>query len=140
MTTIEKLLTAFDRYDDLIHKHITKPIEDRNDPKLEIAAAELNKIAHEAQERYTMEALRERAIEAIKAFNDANHRMHQEMEVDESGWRVDSWKNNNLEIELQKAAVECCAFQEAYAIVTGNSYDATANELHAATEELDATQ
>jgi hypothetical protein len=67
----KKLLTAFDRYDELIHKHITEPIENRNDPELETAAAELNKIAHEAQERETaiIDALKVKLITAAGNVN-----------------------------------------------------------------------
>lgn len=48
MLMTEKLIAAFDRYDTLLHKHITEDISERNDPELVKAAAELNKTANEA--------------------------------------------------------------------------------------------
>lgn len=69
---IEKLIAAFDRYDKLLHGHITEEISERNDPQLEEAAVVLNKTAYEAKEAEAkiIETLKVDFITAAMNVND----------------------------------------------------------------------
>jgi hypothetical protein len=99
----EKLIAAFDRYDTLLHGHITEDISDRNDPELEKAAVELNKIVHEATE-YAKGRILSENYDRLVVFDTATNT---ELAVITEGDTPITAASDNIVVKLKPKGADC---------------------------------